>query len=57
MVNTNNPDGYSSDMTNLGSRDGEKTDTMSKRTLKTNIIKMCVKVRLVVSMNKHSNVY
>ena len=38
-------------------RDGEKTDTMSKRTLKTNIIKMCVIVKLVVSMNKHSNVY
>ena len=32
-----------------------KTDTMSKRTLKTNIIKMCVKVKLVVSMNKHGN--
>ena len=55
MVNANNPDGYSSDMTNLGSKDGEKTDTMSKRTLKTNI--MCVKVKLVVSLNKHSNVY
>ena len=27
-------DGYSSDMTNLGSKDGEKTGTMSKRTLK-----------------------
>ena len=53
MVNTNNPDEYSSDTTNLGSKDGEKTDTMSKRTLKTNIIKMCVKVKLVVSMNKH----
>ena len=57
MVNANNPDGYSSDTTNLGSKDGEKTDTMSKRTLKTNIIKMCVKVKLVVSMNKHSNLY
>ena len=54
---TNNPEGYSSDTTNLGSKDGEKTDTMSKRTLKTNIIKMCVKVKLVVSMNKHINVY
>ena len=41
----------------LQRRDGEKTDTMSKRTLKTNIIKMCVIVKLVVSMNKHSNVY
>ena len=39
MVNTNNPDGYSSDTTNLGSKDGEKTDTMSKRTLKTNMCK------------------
>ena len=57
MVNTNNPDGYSSDTTNLGSKDGEKTDTMSKRTLKTNLIKMCEKVKLVVSMNKHSTVY
>ena len=27
-----------SDMKNLGSKDGEKTDTMSKRTVKTNII-------------------
>ena len=27
-------------MTNLGSRDGEKTDTMSERTLKTNISDM-----------------
>ena len=43
MVNANNPDGYSSHTTNLGSKDGEKTDTMSKRTLKTNIINMCVK--------------
>ena len=34
----NNPDGYGSDTTNLGSKDGKKTDTMSKRTLKTNII-------------------
>ena len=34
-----NPDGFSLDTTNLGSRDGEKTDTMTKRTLKTNIIK------------------
>ena len=42
---------------NLGSKDGEKTDTMSKRTLKTNIIKLCVKGKLVASMNKHSNVY
>ena len=37
------------------------TDTnwtsITKRTLKTNIIKMFVKVKLVVSMNKHSNVY
>ena len=41
----------------LQRRDGEKTDKMSKRTLKTNIIKMCVKVKLVVSMNKRSNVY
>ena len=57
MVNDNNPDGYSSDTTNLGSKDGEKTDIMSKRTLKTNIINMCVKVKLVVSMNKHSNAY
>ena len=39
MVNANSPDGYSSDTTNLGSKDGEKTDTLSKRTLKTNIIK------------------
>ena len=31
--------------------------TMSKRTLNTNIIKICVKVKLVVSMYKHSNVY
>ena len=43
MINAHSPDGYSSDMTNLGSRDGEKTDTMSKRNLKTNTIKMCVK--------------
>ena len=57
MVNANNPDGYSSDTTNLGSKDGEITDTMSKRTLKPNIIKMCVKVKLFVSMNKHNNVY
>ena len=55
MVKANSPDGYNSDTTNLESKDGEKTDTMSKRTLKTNI--MCVKVKLVVSMNKHSNVY
>ena len=33
--------------------DGEKTDSMSKKILKTNIIKMCVKVKLVVSINKH----
>ena len=57
MVNATNPDGYSLDTTNLGSKDGEKKDTMSKRTLKTNIIKMCLKVKLVVSMNKHSNVF
>ena len=37
MVNANNPDGYSSDTTNLRSKDGEKTDTMSKRTLKITI--------------------
>ena len=43
MVTANNPDGYSLDTKNLGSRDGEKTDILSKRTLKTNIIKMCVK--------------
>ena len=55
MVNANNPDGYSSDTTNLGSKDGEKTVTMSKRTPKTN--QMCVKVMLDVSTNKHSNVY
>ena len=49
---------YSSDMTNLGSKDGEKNQKQcQKRTLKTNIIKMCVKVKLVVSMNKYSNVY
>ena len=41
MVNANNPDGYNSYMKNLGSKDGEKTDSMSKRTLKTNIIKIC----------------
>ena len=41
MVNANYTDGYSSDTTNLGSKDGEKTDTMSKRTLKTNIINVC----------------
>ena len=34
MVNANNPDGYSSDTTNLGSKDGEKTDTKIKRTIK-----------------------
>ena len=39
MVNANNPNGDSSDMTNLGSKDGEKTDTMSKRTLKTKVMK------------------
>ena len=27
MVNANNPDGYSSDMTNLGSKVGEKTES------------------------------
>ena len=43
MVNANNPDGYSSDTTNPGLNDGEKTDTMSKRNLKTKILKMCVK--------------
>ena len=57
MVNTNNPDGYISDQTNLGLKDGEKTDTMSKRNLKTFIINLCKKVKLVVSMNKHCNVY
>ena len=43
MVNTNNLDGYILDPTNIGSRDGEKTDKMSKRTQKVNAIKMCVK--------------
>ena len=43
MVNTNNPDEYSSDKTNLGLKDGEKTDIMSKRNLKTNIINVCIK--------------
>ena len=43
LPNANNPDGYSSDRTNLGSKDGEKTDTTSKRNLKTNITKMFVK--------------
>ena len=38
MVNANIPDGYSSDMTNPGLNDGEKTDAMSKRNLKTNIM-------------------
>ena len=42
LPNANNPDGYSSDRTNLGSKDGEKTDTTSKRNLKTNITKMFV---------------
>ena len=31
-------------------KDGDKTDIMSKRTLKTNLIKMCVKVKLIVVM-------
>ena len=43
MVNANNPDGYSSDMTNLGLKDGEKTDSISKGTLKTNIKNVCKK--------------
>ena len=41
MVNANSPDGYSSDTTNPGLNGGEKTDTMSKRNLKTNIINVC----------------
>ena len=43
MVNTNNPDGYSSDKTNLGLKDGEKNRKMSKRNLKTNIKNVCKK--------------
>ena len=38
MVNANNPDRYSSDMTNTGLNDGEKTDTMSKKKPKSNTI-------------------
>ena len=36
MVNANNSDGYSSDKINLGSKDGDKTDTMSKKNPKNN---------------------
>ena len=43
MVNANNPDGYSSDTKNPGLNDGEKTDAMSKRNLKTNIMNVCKK--------------
>ena len=35
------PDGYSSDTTNLGSKDVEKTDKMSKWNVKTIIINVC----------------
>ena len=45
MVNANNPDGYSSGTTNPGLNDGKKATTMSKRNLKTNIIKLCVKIK------------
>ena len=57
MVNAKNcNDVHNSDTKSTEERWREK-QIQCQKNLKTNIIKMCVKVKLVVSMNKHSNVY